>query len=172
MKQVLNDYFERKYLRWEQYKNSLPMICWEEDIPSFMYVGEVDNEGYIQWKAKQKGEIYDFKQVKDDFNVELNPDIKDYFDSYWFLELNGVYEDYSIILEPVAPGIELKDFYYNLGEYYRSHEGKLEYIPIGFESDGFLVVVNNKTGEVFIEDHERMTYEKIADSLKELIKKM
>lgn len=172
MKQEFDDYFKRKYARWEQYKNSFPKISWDEDVPSFMYIGEIDNEGYIQWKAAPKAEIYDFSEVKEQYNVEIHPDIKEYFNSYWFLELTGSYKDYSIILEPVIPGIGLKDFYHNLGEYYSSHENQLKYIPIGFESDGLLVLVNNKTGEVLIEDHERGSYEKIAENLGELIKQM
>lgn len=172
MKQVLKDYFERKYLRWKQYKNVFPMISWDKNVPSFMYVGEANNEGYIQWKAIEKDEIYDFNIIKNEFNVELNSDIKEYFNSYWFLELAGIYGEYSIILEPVVPNIGLQDFFCNLKEYFNYHNNELKFIPIGFEADGLLVVVNNETGEIFIEDHERQTFRKISDNLSELIRQM
>lgn len=172
MKQELDDYFKRKYARWRQYKNSLPMISWDEEVPSFMYIGEIDNESYVQWKEIPKVEIYEFSEVRDEYNIELHSDIKEYFNLYWFLELTGIYEDYSVILEPVVPGIGLRDFYRNLKEYYHSHRNQLKYIPIGFESEGFIILVDNETGEVLIEDHERGTYEKIADNLAALIKEM
>ncbi|WP_145409963.1 SecY-interacting protein Syd [Paenibacillus xylanexedens] len=172
MKQKLEDYFIRKYARWRKYKNSFPMISWDEDVPSFMYVGEINNENYVQWKAIPKDEIYDFSEVKNEYNIELHPDIKEYFNSYWFLELTGRYEDYSVILEPVVPGIGLRDFYRNLKEHHHSHGNQLKYIPIGFEADGLIILVDNETGKVFIEDHESQTYEKIAENLVDLIEKM
>lgn len=172
MKQTLKDYFERKYLRWKQNKNSLPLIAWDEDVSRFMYIGDINHEGYTQWKAVEKNEFYDFEAIEGEFNVKLHFDIKEYFNSYWFLEMVGGFGDYSIILEPVAPGIGLRDFHANLKEYYQSHNKKLNYIPIGFESDGLLVVLDNETGEVYIEDHERGIYKKIAGSLKELINKL
>jgi len=172
MKQELDDYFKRKYARWRRHRNSLPLISWDEDVPSFMYIGEVNDEGYVQWRVAHKAENDDFSEVRKKYNVDLHPDIVEYFNSYWFLELTGEYEDYNIILEPVVPGIGLRDFYHKLEEYYSSHDNQLNDIPIGFEADGLLVLVNNQTGEVLIEDHERGTYEQIADSLKELISQM
>lgn len=70
------------------------------------------------------------------------------------------------------PGIGLRDFYRNLKEYHHSHGNQLNYIPIGFEADGLIVLVDNETGKVFIEDHESQTYEKIAENLVDLIAKM
>jgi hypothetical protein len=172
MKQALEEHFKRKYLRWKQYKNSLPVICWDEDVPPFMYVGEVNSEGYVQWKAAEKDEVYDFKQIQDEFNFILNNDIKEYFNSYWFLELTGKYRDYSIILEPVIPGIGLRDFHFNLEEYFKSHRNQLNYIPIGFEANGLPIVMNNETGKVYIEDYENGSYKEIAYSIEELINQL
>lgn len=121
------------------------------------------------WKAVEKDEIYDFKQIQDDFNFILNNDIKGYFNSYWFLELAGKYKNYSIILEPVIPGVGLRDFSFKLEEYFKSHNNQLNYIPIGFEANGLLIVMNNEIGKVYIEDHEKESYEEIANSIEELI---
>jgi hypothetical protein len=87
-----------------------------------MYVGEVNSEGYAEWKAVIKDEEYDFKQIQ-------------------------------------------ADFHFNLEEYYKSHNNQLKYIPIGFEANGLLIVVNNDTGKVYIEDHERESYMEIANSI-------
>lgn len=54
MKQKLEDYFKRKYARWREYKNSFPMISWDEDVPSFIYVGEINNEIMFNGRRFQK----------------------------------------------------------------------------------------------------------------------
>ncbi len=169
MKHELEEHFRRKYLRWELHNNSLPVICWDEDVLPFMYVGGVNSEGYAQWKAVEKDEVYDFKQIQDEFNLILNNDIIEYFNSYWFLELAGKYKDYSIMLEPVIPGIGLRDFHLNLEEYYKSHRNQLNYIPIGIEANGLPIVISNETGKVYIEDYEKESYEEIANCVEELI---
>jgi len=43
----------------------------DEDVSPFMYVGEVNGEGYVQWKAVEKDEVYDFRQIQDDLHFIL-----------------------------------------------------------------------------------------------------
>lgn len=172
MKHALEQHFERKYARWKAYKNTLPMIGWDEDVSPFMYVGDVNSEGYVQWKAVEKDEVYDFRQIQDDLHFNLNNDIKNYFNSFWFLELTGKHKGFSIILEPVIPGIGLRDFRRNLEAYSANHNHQLTHIPIGFEANGSLVVVHNDTGKIYMEDHETGSFEEIAVSLEELINQL
>ncbi|MFT7827047.1 hypothetical protein [Priestia megaterium] len=46
------------------------------------------------------------------------------------------------------------------------------YIPLGFESNGMLVVINNESGEIFVENGEEKSYKYLSSSLKELISQL
>ena len=53
--------------------------------------------------------------------------------------------------------------------YKRNHGEFLKKIPIGIEGNGLLVVVDNETGVIELEDFDRGTFEYIAGSIQELI---
>lgn len=86
-----------------------------------------------------------------------------------FLELTGWISSYNVNLHPVIPGIEPDYFISLVKDYVESKEFTFKYIPIGYESNGMLLVVNNNTGEIFVEDFELNEYKKIANSLESLI---
>jgi hypothetical protein len=76
------------------------------------------------------------------------------------------------VLNPVIPGIELKDFKHETKLYKEAHNDQLFNIPIGIEANGLLLVVDNESGEVKLEDYERNSFEIISESLSKLIKNL
>ncbi len=65
--------------------------------------------------------------------IQLHNSIKEYYNSYCFLDLGGNYLGYDFELNPVIPGIELHDFYVSLQGYRGAHDNQLNNIPIGME---------------------------------------
>ncbi len=65
--------------------------------------------------------------------IQLHNSIKEYYNSYWFLDLGGNYLGYDFELNPVIPGIELHDFYVPLQGYQGAHDNQLNNIPFGME---------------------------------------
>lgn len=55
-------------------------------------------------------------------------------------------------------------------KWYRStHGGELKHVPIGMDvAQDLLVVVDNKTGVVFVEDHDRASFSPLAKDIAEL----
>ncbi|WP_336047114.1 hypothetical protein [Solibacillus ferritrahens] len=53
--------------------------------------------------------------------------------------------------------------------YKKNHGDSLEKIPIGIEGNGLLVVIENNSGIIQLEDFERCTFDNIADNIQELI---
>lgn len=111
-----------------------------------------------------------FEDVEKELKVQLHPDIKAYFNSYWFLELAGIYNGYDLVLNSVVPRIKLQDFKQETRLYKAAHHHQFVNIPIGIESNGLLVVVDNKSGEVKLEDYERKSFERISGNLSGLIR--
>ncbi|MEM5601475.1 SecY-interacting protein Syd [Bacillus cereus group sp. RP37] len=170
MKAEMLKYFEQLIEVWHGFNNSLPKVPWNEAVIPTIYEDEIDEEEYICWKPVEKNVIHDFLDIEEGLGIIFHESIKEYFNSYWFAELAGFYKSYNIILEPVLPGIELNNFVVQLIGYKETHEDKLDNIPLGVEGEtGFLIVIDNNTGVVKLEDFENGTYEILADSIEQLI---
>jgi hypothetical protein len=165
----MESYFERLASSWRQRGSALPRVAVTGDEQPLIYEGAPDEFGYVQWRPTKKTIQTDLTPIEDAIEKPLHPSIKDYWNSYWFGELAGKYGKLGITLMPVLPGIELQSFLTQLVGYKEAHQDRLEHIPIGVEFNGDLVVVNNQTGEVQLEDYERGEFRTIAPSLEALI---
>lgn len=77
-------------------------------------------------------------------------------------------DSHYLMLEAVLPNIELDTFERNLKGYKINHD-KLDKVPIGIEGNGLVVVINNISGKIELEDFERGCFKEIANSLEDLI---
>lgn len=134
-----------------------------------IYEGEVDEDDYISWKPVEITVSQDFTSLEDEFDIKLHKTIVDYFNSYWFADLDGFYKEHYITLEHVLPITEISSFRDSLKGYKENHGNSLKNIPIGIEGNGLLVVIENDSGIIQLEDFERGTFVPIAKNIQELI---
>ncbi|WP_410983051.1 SecY-interacting protein Syd [Bacillus cereus] len=172
MKAIMQHYFESYLLKWSDWNGTHPQIPFDAEIDQRLYIGEKDEDGYIFWKPREKDEYDDFQEFEKELNATLHSDIKEYYNSYWFLEMIGWIDNYNISLFPVTPGIESFLFIERVQDYLFLRQGDEIYIPIGFESSGMLILMNNRTGEIVIEDFETEEYRHLSVSLKGLISRL
>lgn len=137
-----------------------------------IYDGEADEEECISWKPVEKTVSQDFKSLEDEFDIKLHKSIVEYFNSYWFADLDGFYQEHYIALEPVLPNNKISSVRESLRRYKENHGDSLKKIPIGIEGNGLLVVIENNRSNIQLEDFERGSFEHIADSIQELIGKL
>ncbi|WP_200792916.1 SecY-interacting protein Syd [Bacillus massilinigeriensis] len=164
----------KKYfsLRKEYYDKGLDFLFktfYNEDVESFIFYGEVDEEEEISWKPIEKDVKSDLQPIEQKFDINFHLSIVSYFNSYWFADLDGFIDNHYIKLESVLPNIELNSFESNLEGYKSNHHNKIDRIPIGIEGNGLIVVLDNITGKVELEDFERGTFKLISNSLDDLI---
>lgn len=172
-KEAMNIYFQmRKELASEGLDFLFKTPVNNDDGNLIIYEGEVDEEEYISWKPIEMNVSQDYKRLEDEFEVNLNKSIIDYFNSYWFADLDGFFKEHYIKLEPVLPNNEISSFRESLRGYKNNHGGSLVKIPIGIEGNGLLVVVENDSGVVQLEDFERGTFEYIAENIQDLIRNL
>lgn len=139
------------------------------DVHSLIYVGDLDEEGYISWKPVEKEDFYDFKELEGDLGCKIHPSVIEYFNSYWFTDLEGFIKDYTINLESVLPNTYIESYSNLVRGYMSNHKNRLENIPLGVEGDGLIVVVDNEDGSVKLEDFETGSFEVISESVERLI---
>jgi len=102
--------------------------------------------------------------------VILHHDLKEYFNTYWFLSLQGFYSSRLVNIEPVEPGKSILEFFEFMKQYEENNGRKFRYIQMGFISpEEMAIIFDNITGQILIENYETEEYEFLANSLAELI---
>lgn len=166
---ALSEYFSRLLHSWEKKFGSLPKIPWQEGVDPKIYQGQPDENGWVTWSPLQKHEHTDLSKLEDIAECQLHSSFHTYLNSFWFCNVGGEYNSYHIDLEPVLPSIELEDWTSTLLQYKTSHSDRITHIPLGIESDGLLVVMNNESGAIALEHYEESSFLPLADSLVHLI---
>lgn len=170
-KEAMKTYFK---MRKEAADKGLDFL-WKTPVTNndlIIYEGEIDDEGYISWLPVEMTVIQDFKKLEDELNIKFHPSLVEYFNSYWFADLDGFFKDYYICLESVLPDAEMVSFRESVKGYKKNHEGCLEKVPIGIEGNGLIIVIENSSGIVQLEDYERGTFSNIASNIEELIRNL
>jgi SecY interacting protein Syd len=173
VKLAMERYFDKLQSIYSKKSPPYPQTPYNEDVDDFIYVGEPDEYEWISWKPVVKSEKHDLAELSNRLNVEIHPSVKEYYNSFWFCSLGGKIGEFRIQLDEVLPNVELETFIDNLIGYKAAHNGLIENIPVGVETNqSLLVVVDNKTGEVKLEDYEIGAFTVLADSLSALILKL
>lgn len=168
IKEELHRYLEKYVEFWKNERGSLPMVPYDEDCETKMYLGERDEDEYIQWNYKRKDKIIEFLPIEKKYDIKLHSDLKEYYNSYYFLQLEGFVDGRRIWLDPID---EERDILAEL-EYIFENEGK-HIIEIGVEGKSDLpLYFEINSGNVMIYDFENNDKKILADSLKELFAKL
>ncbi|KOY15746.1 SecY-interacting protein Syd [Paenibacillus xylanivorans] len=165
----MENYFDRYITTWKEFNGTLPQTSWLGEEGQRLYVGEKDKEGYISWLPTKKDDITSFHSIEQKFNIRFNESVEQYYNSYYFFQIAGWIKEYNINLNPVIPESEPETFLQRLSNYIEEHNGENNYIPMGIESNGLVVVLNNISGEVCLEDFEAGRFESLGLRLDELI---
>ena len=179
MKQEIHAYFERLFKRLRTENKKRPIVSNLKGDKNLILVSDPDDSGWCEWQPVEKSETTLFSSLEDKYGIEFHKDIKDYYNQYWFYEIYGkVFIDaqqrYDIVeLERVLPNRELRDLESHIGQYYWGRDLRdFAKVPIGLIQNLF-VVVDNKTGEVFLDDRlEQGVFTPIASSIAELISRL
>lgn len=172
LKEAMHRYFQA-YLDAHEREGREPRVEWLEEVDPRLYSGPADSEGYVSWRPEEKTERTPLESLEDSSGVKLHSSIGEYFNSFWFLGMGGAVKDHFVELFPVVPGKELDEISQYARRYVEAHDGETRFVPIGFDANqSLLVVIDNETGAVMLEDDERGSLELLATSLDELIEQL
>ncbi len=169
IKEAMNQYFLLRKSLAEGGLDFLFKTPFDEDVDSLIYYGKVDEDDYISWRPVEKKEIYEFSSLEEKLGIRMHVSVIEYFNSYWFADLDGFITDHYIKLESVQQTTDIESYFNLLVGYKHNHDNKLEHIPIGIEGNGLIVVVDNQNGLVKLEDFERKSFEVISEGIEQLI---
>ncbi len=173
IKIAMESFFNNMMEGYRKSEYKYPVSPKVDFIDEIMYIGEPDEEGWCGWRPIKKDVIHDLKDIEEELEIEINYDVKEYFNSYYFIRIEAKFKSYDISLKGVTPSEHNYELFKNsLRDYKYDHDGKLNYIPLGMDTNEDLIVVENTTGEILIEDYERRKYKVIAASLEEFISQL
>ena len=84
LKEVLKKYIDAFFKVFEDDLKSLPKIPYDEDNPSNLYVGEMDNDEDIQWQYAPVDRIIDFSELEEEYAIHISTELKEYYNSFLF----------------------------------------------------------------------------------------
>lgn len=168
IKESIKNYLDRYFESWVKNTGSYPTVPFDEDEVSSLYFGEIDKEEYIQWKYAEKKEYTDFSDLEKKFGIKIADDIKGFYNSYYFLELQGFWHNEYVYIEKIT---EYSDILHEF-EYVFENEGT-ELFPIGmYGSMDLALYLEVSTGNLVTVDYENGSKEVISNSLSDFLDKM
>jgi hypothetical protein len=171
VKEAFKDFLDRLLAHHAAATGGLPTHPRDPDVDPSFWQGPADASQWMPWRPIEKTAKDNFAELLPDLGP-LHPSLDAFFNSYWFGVVDGSIGSWSLTLDAHLPGLWPRSFASEARNYAAAHGGKLEQVPIGVEADGLLLVVNNRTGEVGLEDFERGTVEPIAANLTEFFKSL
>lgn len=171
MNDALGDVLRRLVKSWQANGLGFPRAPWDEDLDPDIWVGEPDDEQWCAWRPIPKEGKAPLAEALG--GLEVHPSLHAYFDHWWFLSLDGSVGETVVSFEPNRPGLDPQAWVDQARAYAAAHDGRLDHVPIGLDNEsGLQIVVDNRTGQLAIEDWERDSYEIIAESLDDAFTRM
>lgn len=145
LKAAIRVYFEAYFAAYDRLGRA-PRTEWLDAIDPRLFVGSVDNDGYVAWRPMEKSELTDLRPLESIYKAAMHHSVVEYFNSFWHLDIGGAIDARRIELLPVVPGEELREV--------------LQYAAM-FTANG--------TGAILLVDPDRDSCEIMAPSLESLV---
>ena len=180
MKEAFEVFFKKNNDSWMRTIGTLPKVVKSKFNENCgLFVSEKDGDGEIQWQPKEQTEKVDFSFAEETLGFSIQPQIKEFFNTYWFLELEGSTDEVNQIqINPVLPTmdiVELAKKSFNVRGY-RFNKDDNYFLLASFceinGDDGYAVLVANTTGKVYAVQPIEKKSQEIAESIEELLLKM
>ncbi len=179
MKDAFDAFFEKNSNSWKKAWGTLPRASKNDKYKNSSLIINKDNiKDEFEWQPELQDKHIDFSAIEKELGFEINPQIKAFLTTYWFMPLEGKTSTVDqLVLDELLPKTQVdfsqyvKDCF-NKKQYHYLDTG--EYFLIGSfccinGNDSYMVHVNNETGEVTaVQNFDKISI-KIADSIEQLL---
>ncbi len=176
IKEALEKFYTK---RWDKDKNSVVPLLYYEDTPeleSVCYIGKPISES-ICWKPVEMQTLPNFTEVESLLGINLHLDIKEFYGSYWAGSIESSHSDEVVSLNGMLNQGELDRVLASIIQHVKSRREELgqqiddSVFIAGTDSDWYFSV-NNKTGEVLLEEPGYPPIRIVASSLEQFINQL
>lgn len=171
IKENLKIYLDKYFEAFKKIFGHNPTVPYDEDEESSLWIGEMDDEEYIQWMYLEKETVTDFSNLEKEIGLVLPEQLKEFYNSYYFLELQGFCDGEHVYFDSVS---DTRDI---INDLHIEEVNEKNYLHMGIYSNMDLeLCMEIETGKMVSVDYEgdleEVRVDVIADSLEELLKKM
>lgn len=190
LKDAFEVYFKKLALSNKAATGYMPKVAYVKqcDLNGIYIKESLDEYGYAEWQPVLQEESHDFKKIETELGFSINPDLKSFFSTYWFMQIYGSYNGYNLFIDKIPPNCNIERFIfasYNHGNHDYMKPGEFFCIGDvdGESSEDCGLYIENGTGFVYGVDWNEASdseYSKpfhecsflIANSIIDLISKM
>ena len=166
----------RRYLEnCQRVTGALPSQEHDPAWPSQCQVGELDADGKIRWKPHERDAVADFSGLERALDVEIHPDIKSFYGSYWGSAMELTADEGGVTLIQIWNGDDFDRLVENiLGHAMAKQRIKAPLtIFIACTDEGELMLsVENETGRVVLEEPGGPPIREVSPSLAEFLDRL
>ena len=155
--------------------NSLPHREHDPDWLSACQVGEPDANGIIHWQPRPRDPVADFSGLERALDVEIHPDIKSFYGSYWGSPMQLAAEEGGVTLIQIWNGDDFDRLIENIIGHAMAKQriGAPLTVFIACTDEGELMLsVENDTGHVVLEEPGSLPIRQVATSLAEFLDRL
>ena len=184
MKEAFDTFFEEMDRNSMNFWGKLPRIPYTKgNVSDELILTETrDDEGYAVWIPQLQEKVFSFENVEEELGFKIHPQIKQYFNTYYFRRLEAKIMSYEGVvcfaLDSILPSTDLaKCVKGSIADGETHYIRNKVFFLIGTYCnidgiDSYLVHVNNETCEVTaVEVGDRHSV-KLADSIEDLLMNM
>jgi SecY interacting protein Syd len=166
----------RRYVEGcERTTGSLPTVEYDPAWTSECLVGEPDAEGLVHWRPRERDSVAEFSGLERALEVEIHPDIKSFYGSYWGSAMELEAEEGGVTLIQVWND----DDFDRLAENILGHAMAKQRVDapltifIACTDEGELMLsVDNRTGRVVLEEPGSPPIRDVSPSLAEFLDRL
>jgi SecY interacting protein Syd len=166
----------RRYLEsCQRASGSLPIQKHDPAGPSECQVGEPDAHGMVRWRPRERDSVADFSGLERALELEIHPDIKSFYGSYWCGTMELTAMEGGVTLIQIWNDDDFDRLVGNiLGHALakRRIEAPLTIFIACADEDEFMLSVENETGRVVLENPGSLPIRGISPSLAEFLDRL
>lgn len=171
IKESLKAYLDKYFEMYKKYMGKYPTVPYDEEEESSLWFGEMDEDEYIQWMYKEKDTETNFSELEAELDLEFPDELKEFYNSYYFLQLQGFYNGEHLSFKDVSDNRNIAE------DLYITKVKDKNYLYMGIYSSMDLdMCMEIETGKMVSVDYEaddnEVIVDVLTDSLEELLRKM
>lgn len=170
------NYFRRLQLLYNQEFSTKPTVSYSKELNSKLLIGNPDEDGEIQWLPIKQDQYLNWLLVEQRLRFTLRKEIKEYYNTYFFLVLSGSYKGCKINFYSLDGSKPIEQIIINAFEDAQYVFPQKSLLLIGNavidDNDSYFLFFDNDTGNLFCYESETNTKIVLSNSIAEVIGNM
>lgn len=153
MKAAFSNYFLKLDSLYSGTFGTKPTVPYSDMLNKALFIGSPDEDGEIQWEPKEQGVRYDWKAVEATLGFLLCQELKDYYNTFFFLTLPGTFGNselhfYKVDGSESLGKVALRNFNDAQHVFPGTHMFLIGNATVN-DDDSYFIYFDNATGKLF-----------------------